>query len=75
MGAIAAGCTAVIKPSELCPTVSNALADLFPKYLDPDLYRVVNGGIPETTKVLTLVLFSSNHSSLIVGIHLMTYSS
>ena len=49
--------------------------ELFPKYLDPDLYRVVNGGIPETTKVLTLALLFSNHSFLIIGTHPATYSS
>ena len=54
MGAIAAGCTAVIKPSELCPTVSNALADLFPKYLDSNAYAIVNGAVEETTKLLEL---------------------
>ncbi|ETW75178.1 hypothetical protein HETIRDRAFT_330758 [Heterobasidion irregulare TC 32-1] len=54
VGAIAAGCTAVIKPSELCPTVSNALADLFPKYLDSNAYAIVNGAVEETTKLLEL---------------------
>ena len=27
------------------------MAELIPKYLDPDTVRVVNGDIPETTKV------------------------
>ncbi len=26
-------------------------ADLLPKYLDPELYKVINGAVPETTKV------------------------
>lgn len=53
-GAIAAGCTAVIKPSELTPAVSGLLAELLPKYVDQDCYRLVNGAVPETTKLLGL---------------------
>lgn len=41
----------MMKPSELTPAFSALLADLVPKYLDQSLYRVVNGAIPETTKV------------------------
>lgn len=51
VGAIAAGCPALIKPSELTPATSSLLAELLPKYLDQDLYRVVNGAVEETTKV------------------------
>ncbi|KAI0301585.1 aldehyde dehydrogenase [Multifurca ochricompacta] len=54
IGAIAAGCPAVLKPSEVSPNVSSLLADLFPKYLDPSAYRVINGGVPEITHVLKL---------------------
>lgn len=49
-------------------------AELFPKYLDPDLYRVVNGGIPETTKVRALSI-SSNHRFPTTGIYPTIYSS
>lgn len=52
VGAIAAGCTCVVKPSELSPTVSTLLADLFPKYLDTDAYAIVNGAVPETERLL-----------------------
>ena len=52
IGAIAAGCCAVLKPSELAPHFSTLIADLVPKYLDSSAYRVVNGAIPETTKLL-----------------------
>ncbi|KAG2129419.1 aldehyde dehydrogenase [Suillus bovinus] len=38
IGAIAAGCT----------------AEIVPKYLDPNMYRIVNSGIPETSKLLEL---------------------
>ncbi|KAF6765618.1 Aldehyde/histidinol dehydrogenase [Ephemerocybe angulata] len=53
-GAIAAGCPALIKPSEVVPTFSKLLAELVPKYLDPAAYRVALGGIPEITKILEL---------------------
>ncbi|KAI0706786.1 NAD-dependent aldehyde dehydrogenase [Cerioporus squamosus] len=54
VSAIAAGCAAVIKPSEATPHVNKVLAELLPKYVDPDLYHLVQGGIPETTKLLEL---------------------
>ncbi|KAH9996726.1 NAD-aldehyde dehydrogenase [Russula compacta] len=53
-GAIAAGNACALKPSELTPAFSALLAELFPKYLDSELYTVVNGAIPETTKILEL---------------------
>ncbi|KAG2102620.1 aldehyde dehydrogenase [Suillus cothurnatus] len=54
IGAIAAGCTAVLKPSELVPTFSQLLEEIVPKYLDPNVCRVVNGAVPETSKLLEL---------------------
>ncbi|KAG8215120.1 Aldehyde/histidinol dehydrogenase [Butyriboletus roseoflavus] len=54
LGAIAAGCCAVIKPSELIPHLSQLIADLLPKYLDSSAYRVVNGAVQEATKLLEL---------------------
>jgi len=54
VGAIAAGCPVVLKPSEVSANVSNALADLFPKYLDPSAYAVVKGAVPETSYLLSL---------------------
>ncbi|TFK99301.1 aldehyde dehydrogenase [Pterulicium gracile] len=54
MGAVAAGCCAVIKPSELAPTYAALLADLLPKYLDPSCFQVVNAEIEGTTKLLEL---------------------
>ena len=41
----------VIKPSEQIPATSALVSELIPKYLDNDLYHVVNGSVPETTKV------------------------
>lgn len=55
-GAIAAGCACVMKPSELTPAFSALLADLVPNYLDQSLYRVINGAIPETTKVCIMIM-------------------
>ena len=51
VSAIAAGNAAVLKPSEQTPAFSQLLAELLPKYLDPELFHVINGGVPETTKV------------------------
>ncbi|KAG8683784.1 hypothetical protein FRC09_015853, partial [Ceratobasidium sp. 395] len=54
IGAIAAGCTVVLKPSELTPATSSLLASLIARHLDPDVVAVVNGAIPETTRLLEL---------------------
>ncbi|KAA1471289.1 aldehyde dehydrogenase [Dentipellis sp. KUC8613] len=53
-GAIAAGCSVVLKPSELTPHFAALVGELIPKYLDPTLYAVVNGGIPQVTRALEL---------------------
>ncbi|KAI0064314.1 NAD-aldehyde dehydrogenase [Artomyces pyxidatus] len=53
-GAIAAGNACVLKPSELTPAYSALLAELVPQYLDPEMYTVINGAIPETTEMLKL---------------------
>ncbi|WP_081952384.1 aldehyde dehydrogenase family protein [Kitasatospora phosalacinea] len=52
VGALAAGNTAVVKPSELAPATSAALARLLPRYLDPRAVAVVEGAVPETTALL-----------------------
>lgn len=53
-GAIAAGNTVLLKPSELSSAVSQLTAELLPKYVDSDVARVVNGEIPQTTRILEL---------------------
>ncbi|KAF9785103.1 NAD-aldehyde dehydrogenase [Thelephora terrestris] len=53
-GAIAAGNAACVKVSELLPATSSLLVELFPKYLDPSLYCVVNGDVAVSTKLLEL---------------------
>ncbi|RUS24733.1 Aldehyde/histidinol dehydrogenase [Jimgerdemannia flammicorona] len=52
VGAIATGNVAIIKPAELSPHTAVAITELLPRYLDPRFFRVVNGGIPETTALL-----------------------
>ncbi|KAJ6471938.1 aldehyde dehydrogenase [Mycena sanguinolenta] len=54
IGAIAAGCCAVVKPSEAAPHYAALLAELIPKYLDFSAFKVILGGVPETTKLLEL---------------------
>lgn len=51
-GAIAAGNTVVMKPSEVSPATSALLADLVPKYLDTSAIALVEGSVPETTELL-----------------------
>ncbi|KAG8896481.1 hypothetical protein FRC00_005887, partial [Tulasnella sp. 408] len=52
--AIATGNACVVKMSELTPNVAAVVTELLPKYLDQDFFRVVNGGILETTAILEL---------------------
>ena len=51
-GAIAAGNTIVIKPSELAPCVSRLLEKLLPRYLDSTAYFIINGGADVCQKLL-----------------------
>lgn len=48
VGALAAGNCVLLKPSELSPATSAALAALIPVYLDPTAVRVVEGAAKET---------------------------
>lgn len=52
VAALAAGNTAVLKPSEVTPTVAALIAELVPQYLDPRAVAVVTGGVDETTVLL-----------------------
>jgi beta-apo-4'-carotenal oxygenase len=52
IGAIAAGCTAVLKPSEVSPATAMVLKTIVESTLDPSAYAVVNGAIPETSALL-----------------------
>lgn len=52
IGALAAGNVAVLKPSELAPATSAALARHLPEFVDTRAVRVVEGGVSETTALL-----------------------
>ena len=52
IGALAAGNTVVLKPSENAPHVAVALERVISSALDPSSYRVVQGGIAETSALL-----------------------
>ncbi|KAI5285672.1 hypothetical protein KEM55_000555, partial [Ascosphaera atra] len=50
--AIAAGCTVLLKPSEISQATEKLLVDLIPKYMDPTCIRVVTGGPDEMQSLL-----------------------
>jgi aldehyde dehydrogenase (NAD+) len=52
VSALAAGNTVVLKPSELPEQSSHVLARLINENFEPDYFRVVEGGVPETTELL-----------------------
>lgn len=52
VGALAAGNAVVLKPSELAPATSAAMARLIPQYLDARAVAVVEGGVEDTTDLL-----------------------
>ena len=54
ISALAAGNTAVLKPSEMCPAVSSTAARLITRYFKPEIVSVVEGGIPQTTRLMEL---------------------
>ena len=53
VGAIAAGNCSIVKPSDVAPTVSSLLAARLPEYVDPDGVQVIQGGVDETTELLS----------------------
>ncbi|CAO3688786.1 unnamed protein product [Umbelopsis ramanniana] len=52
VGAIAAGNTVLLKPSEVSAHTAALITELVPKYLSQDAYRVINGAVSETTVAL-----------------------
>ena len=64
IGAIAGGNTALLKPSEVAPATSAALARLVRAHLDPAWVRVVEGAVEETTLLLEqrydLIFYTGN---------------
>lgn len=64
VAAIAGGNTVIVKPSEVAPATSAALAHLIRTHLDPDWVRVVEGAVEETTALLEqrfdLIFYTGN---------------
>lgn len=52
IGAVSAGNTVVLKPSELAPQTSALLSGLISDAFDPSFLTVVEGGVPETERLL-----------------------
>lgn len=64
VAALAAGCVAVIKPSELAPACAVLIESLCKRYLDPRAVRIVQGAHEETTALLAqrfdVILYTGN---------------
>ncbi|KAJ2794346.1 hypothetical protein H4R20_006260, partial [Coemansia guatemalensis] len=52
VGALAAGNTVVVKPSELSPHTAVVVERIITRYMDPEVIRVVQGGVNETSELL-----------------------
>lgn len=52
--AVAAGNVCLLKPSEMAPTIAQLTEDMAKEYLPSNAFKVVQGGIPETTDILAL---------------------
>ncbi len=52
LGAIAAGNTAVVKPSEISPTCSKAISDMIKDTFGPEYVVSIEGGVAETSELL-----------------------
>jgi aldehyde dehydrogenase (NAD+) len=52
IAAISAGCTVVLKPSELPSRTSAVMAEIINSNFDPGFFRVIEGGVPEMTALL-----------------------
>ena len=53
LGALAAGNCVVLKPSEVAAATSALIARELPKYIDTKAVAIIEGGVPETTALLT----------------------
>ena len=53
VAAIASGCTAIVKPSEITQNAQDLVCQLMSKYLDPSYYTAVTGGVKETGYILS----------------------
>jgi len=52
ISALAAGNTAVLKPSEVAPACASLIESLLSRYVDTEAVRVVQGAVAETTALL-----------------------
>lgn len=52
LGAVSAGNTCVIKPSEQSSHTSAVLKEMFDEFFNPEFLTVIEGGVPETTELL-----------------------
>jgi aldehyde dehydrogenase (NAD+) len=52
VAALAAGNCVALKPSELAPATASLIAELVPRYLDPEAVTVFEGGVGRTTELL-----------------------
>ncbi|KAI8801250.1 aldehyde dehydrogenase type III-PG [Cladochytrium replicatum] len=52
VSAIAAGCCVVLKPSEVASHSAHFIAQVLNNYVDSRMLRVINGAVPQTTRLL-----------------------
>jgi aldehyde dehydrogenase (NAD+) len=52
VAAITAGCTVILKPSELPSRTSAVMAEIVNTHFTPGFFRVIEGGVPEMTALL-----------------------
>ncbi|KAJ5638197.1 Aldehyde dehydrogenase NAD(P)-dependent [Penicillium lividum] len=52
IAAIAAGCTVILKPSDMAPVCQDLLMEIIPKYLDSDAIRIISAGPQEMSHIL-----------------------
>ena len=52
IGALCAGNTAVVKPSEISPATSKIMAQMISDVFNPEYITCIEGGVPETTELL-----------------------
>src|SRR5690606_27922644 len=54
VGAIAAGNTAILKPSELAPETAKVVEEMINSHFDAGIIKVVNGGVETAQALLAL---------------------
>lgn len=71
IGALAAGNTVVIKPSELSPTCSSLLANTIPIYLDNSAVKIIEGDASVGEQLLRhkwdKILFTGRYSLIYIS--------